>query len=293
MQLKIPLMRVFLVILGVNFFLPLETGTTVPMYPPFEKELIHIVIGSRQGGVVMINNTSAYRHNAVFVLPEDSIIKRIVLRKGKNFLAIPRYAKTDSAYLAVYSSPVSIGVDTVFAITSLVNGYRELPIGGKKKLKGAGYPGIFNIINSNEGVDELTVDTLGLPLSDAKVFSPFGRSTKDTKTKKVIKGEYHRGTDFIAVTGTKVFAILPGTVQYVVSEDRLGKAVLVSHGADLWSAYFHLSSYNVKVGDTLALGQMLGKSGNTGVGTGPHLHVSTFVGKTPVDFEQIGKVFSQ
>ena len=51
-----------------------------------------------------------------------------------------------------------------------------------------------------------------------------------------------------------------------------GNAVIVDHGSGICSCYFHLSSYNCAVGDTVKAGQTICYSGNTGVSTGPHLH---------------------
>ena len=51
-----------------------------------------------------------------------------------------------------------------------------------------------------------------------------------------------------------------------------GKTVLVWHGAGVFTAYFHLSRMEVKAGDPVRRGQLIGRVGSTGRSTGPHLH---------------------
>ena len=49
------------------------------------------------------------------------------------------------------------------------------------------------------------------------------------------------------------------------------------------SEYGHLSEFNVKVGDKVSKGQVIAKSGDTGISTGPHLHLTVREDKIPVD----------
>lgn len=58
---------------------------------------------------------------------------------------------------------------------------------------------------------------------------------------------------------------------------------MVSHGAGIASAYYHLSKVSVAEGDTVAPGDTLGLAGHTGRTTGPHLHLSIHVPGGMVD----------
>jgi murein DD-endopeptidase MepM/ murein hydrolase activator NlpD len=82
----------------------------------------------------------------------------------------------------------------------------------------------------------------------------------------------HYGTDLAGRIGAPVAAANAGTVVLVRDCHGSGNTVILHHGAGLYSAYFHLSAVGVKEGQQLARGQALGKVGNTGRVTGPHLH---------------------
>ena len=66
-----------------------------------------------------------------------------------------------------------------------------------------------------------------------------------------------------------------------------GHGIFVDHGMingkHVVSEYGHLSSFDVKVGDKIKQGQVIAKSGNTGISSGPHLHITIRENKVPVD----------
>ena len=82
----------------------------------------------------------------------------------------------------------------------------------------------------------------------------------------------HYGNDYGVPTGTEVHACAGGKV--VMAENRIstGWSVVVEHLPGLYSLYYHMSELSVKEGDMVNQGQLLGKSGATGLATGPHLH---------------------
>ena len=82
----------------------------------------------------------------------------------------------------------------------------------------------------------------------------------------------HNGLDLAAVTGTPVYAPTPGVVAFARDFYFSGNTVIVDHGQGLFSTMAHLSAFDVKEGDRVAKGALLGKVGATGRVTGPHLH---------------------
>jgi murein DD-endopeptidase MepM/ murein hydrolase activator NlpD len=82
----------------------------------------------------------------------------------------------------------------------------------------------------------------------------------------------HTGDDFPAAPGTPVRAVADGRVVLAGDQYFAGNAVYLDHGDGLVSMSFHLSRIDVRVGEEVRRGQILGESGATGRVTGPHLH---------------------
>jgi murein DD-endopeptidase MepM/ murein hydrolase activator NlpD len=82
----------------------------------------------------------------------------------------------------------------------------------------------------------------------------------------------HGGTDFPSPAGAPITAPAAGTI--VLAEDLYftGNTVVIDHGLGLYSLMAHLSKFEVKAGDTVTQGQVIGLVGATGRVTGPHLH---------------------
>lgn len=85
--------------------------------------------------------------------------------------------------------------------------------------------------------------------------------------------KHHNGIDFPQPIGTPVFATADGYVAKVgLQPDGLGLSVLIEHPGGFTTCYGHLSRYVVKVGQQIRRGQQIGRVGQTGTATGPHLH---------------------
>jgi len=85
-------------------------------------------------------------------------------------------------------------------------------------------------------------------------------------------GGPHNGLDLAAPTGTPIYAPAPGIVTYARDLYYSGNTVILNHGQGLYSTMAHLSVMDVREGDQVAKGALLGKVGATGRVTGAHLH---------------------
>jgi len=93
----------------------------------------------------------------------------------------------------------------------------------------------------------------------------------------------HTGLDFRAAMGDPVRATANGRVVSSGWAGGYGRLVEIDHGNGLSTRYGHLSEINVKVGDLIKIGQVIGAVGSTGRSTGPHLHYETRIDGDAVD----------
>ena len=82
----------------------------------------------------------------------------------------------------------------------------------------------------------------------------------------------HLGVDYAAPTGTPVRTVGDGVVQFAGWQRGYGNVVFVQHRGDKVTVYAHLSRINVRRGQRIEQGDLIGQVGCTGVCTGPHLH---------------------
>lgn len=107
------------------------------------------------------------------------------------------------------------------------------------------------------------------PVSSRKITSPFG--SRNTGIPGASTN--HRGVDIGNVGWTaQVCAAKAGTVIISQKNSSYGNYVVISHGDGNTTLYAHMSSRKVSVGQTVAQGDVLGITGDTGISQGPHLH---------------------
>ena len=93
----------------------------------------------------------------------------------------------------------------------------------------------------------------------------------------------HTGLDFRAAMGDPVRATASGKVASAGWAGGYGRMVEIDHGNGLSTRYGHLSAINVKVGEYVKIGQVIGEVGSTGRSTGPHLHYEVRLNNNPVN----------
>jgi len=119
------------------------------------------------------------------------------------------------------------------------------------------------------------------PLDAVRITQYFGNT--QFAAAGAYNGKGHNGIDIAASIGTPIKAALTGTIIGTGNTDSVrgcysfGKWVMVQHGNGLSTLYAHLSQIGVSSGQTVATGELLGYSGETGYATGPHLHFGVYV----------------
>ncbi len=93
----------------------------------------------------------------------------------------------------------------------------------------------------------------------------------------------HQGIDFAAATGTPVIASATGRVAQAGWGGGYGNLIVIDHGKGMRTRYAHLHRMNVKAGQQVTQGQVIGQVGTTGMSTGPHLHYEVWQNGKPVD----------
>lgn len=94
---------------------------------------------------------------------------------------------------------------------------------------------------------------------------------------------FHTGIDFPAPTGTPVLAARSGLVTIARYLDGYGNMVAIRHKLGVSTVYAHLSAFLVREGQSVAVGQPIGRVGSTGESTGPHLHFEVRVRGAAID----------
>ena len=143
---------------------------------------------------------------------------------------------------------------------------------------------LFRIKVARSQVDRLTRSLAALPVrkplaGELDYSSGFGvRMDPFTRSPAM-----HTGLDMHSETGEPVRATANGTVTAAGWSGGYGKSVDIDHGNGFSTRYGHLSAIGVQVGQTVKIGQIIGKVGTTGRSTGPHLHYETRIDGDAVD----------
>ncbi len=126
---------------------------------------------------------------------------------------------------------------------------------------------------------EQAVDTNFTAPVDGRLSSLFGLKRFFNNIPK----KPHNGLDIAAKTGTAIIA--PASAKVIDTGNYYfnGNTVFLDHGQGLLTAYLHMHKINVKPGQLVKQGDLLGTVGETGRVTGPHLHWIVYLNKTPVD----------
>ena len=253
-------------------------ATTVTFYP----EVI------TQGEPLMITIEDAQGESSVKeIMFDNQIIKTFVYKsKLTAFVGVDLNAKVGEHAITVS------GVDNSAVKKKVLINKRdkvEAPLGIPESLGGNSTSSqkklTVSLSKENDILSNLTSNQKKLwdgpfiyPVAVPIVVDPYGYSRKT--------GEYsiaHKGKDFRAREGTKVFAMNRGIVRVAKKSPIYGNMVVIDHGLGLMTMYMHLSKINVKQGAVVAKGKVIGLSGKTGYALGPHLHLSIRLNSVSID----------
>lgn len=104
-----------------------------------------------------------------------------------------------------------------------------------------------------------------------RITSKFGNRTHPVTG---VAGKFHNGVDIAVPVGTPVLSPADGKVVSVYTNSSGGIQLIVQHNNGFRTGYAHLNEVIAKAEQTVAKGEVIAKSGNTGASTGPHLHLT-------------------
>ena len=122
-----------------------------------------------------------------------------------------------------------------------------------------------------------------LPMRNAQVMSAFADRRTYVYAGREVDQQTHLGFDLAAVARAPVPAASRGVVRLARYFGIYGNTVVVDHGLGLMTLSAHLSSIEVKEGQSVERGELLGRTGATGLAGGDHLHFTTLVRGLPVN----------
>ena len=204
----------------------------------------------------------------------------------------------DNSLYRVYFEASPIPEEQRYAGFGGVNRYRDLE----------GYDNSELIINTTKRLDILTkqtvvqsrsldeIERLATNKSELIAAIPTIQPIKNKDLTRVASGfgyridpftkkrRFHYGMDFTAKRGTPVYASGNGIVKRADNRSSgYGRHIRIDHGFGYVSLYAHLSKYNVRRGQKVKRGEIIGYVGNTGRSAGPHLHYEILKDKKKIN----------
>lgn len=170
-------------------------------------------------------------------------------------------------------------------ITDLVNHYAKNPnnLEGIEKFKFVNEilrkssPTLTHAIKIHEKhLDEFFLDSF-YPLKNAAAVASFGDHRFYEKNGEDVSQSWHLGLDLASVAGAKIASSNPGTVVFAGDSGIYGLSVIIYHGFGLYTLYSHCSATLVSVGDNVEAGDIIARTGATGLAFGDHLHFGVII----------------
>ena len=192
--------------------------------------------------------------------------------------------RLDTRARRIGSVLIDLGVDGAKAPTDAAVGGPFIPVRPPQSGASAFERQLYRINIARAQIDRYSRALVSVPvrkpvIGEVDMSSPFGMRMDPFLGRPAI----HTGIDLRGDVGEPVHATATGRVSIAGREGGYGNMVEISHGNGLATRYGHLSAIDVKVGQTVRIGEVIGKIGSTGRSTGPHLHYETRINGEAVD----------
>ena len=245
----------------------------------------------------------------IFDSPQEKVLKREIAQLTLQYELMNREMENVEKVLTHLQETDDNLYRTIFETEPVPSSYREGGIGGVNRYQELeGFSNSELVIETarrldrirkkiyvqSESFDELVAFAMEKEemLSSIPAIQPL--SNKDLKRTASGFGyrihpiykisKFHSGMDFTAPTGTDVYATGNGVIRTVKSARReLGNHVVIDHGFGYQTVYAHLDRFNVRVGQKVKRGDVIGFVGSTGLSTAPHLHYEVLANGKHVD----------
>ncbi len=234
--------------------------------------------------------------------PREKAYKRELENMKLQYELMNQQLKRDHAVLAEVAERDDNIYRLYFGAPAIPPEIRKAGFGGVNRYKGLeGYDNSEIIIESQKLIDKLTkqIAVQSISLDEIKELAeqkeellstiPAIQPIQNSDLKRMASGygwrsdpftkarKFHYGMDFSAPTGTPIYASGNGVVTRAdANSSGYGNHVRIDHGFNYVSLYAHLSKYNVKKGQKVKRGDIIGYVGSTGRSVAPHLHYEIF-----------------
>jgi murein DD-endopeptidase MepM/ murein hydrolase activator NlpD len=220
---------------------------------------------------------------ALFISLAAALVYLILVNNQQKVITTALSLKIHSMHHTVVSPNDTTGLREKFTKIdtelSAINGYLKAR-GIRTNISGAeGGEADHDVLSADEISDfyikyldrigyNISYTPLGFPYP-GKITSTFGHRENPFDGSGV---ETHKGLDISGPIGSPVKAMAKGQVEFAGEKGGFGNCIILKHGNGFETLYGHLSKILVKVGQSVSIGEEIGRIGSTGRSTGPHLH---------------------
>lgn len=212
--------------------------------------LFGILFGLKQGNAELFNEIEN--------LFSSKLSEQIQIEEAKEVFKSFSNASNDNMNKQTEEETVYVPLEEPSLSAEIIaEGGADVPISSEKE------------IPDNVSLDDYKLNqTMVLPLADGHTTSEFGVRTHPISADL----GFHAGIDIAAKEGSEIYAAFDGVVKVADSDIWNGNYIKLQHDNNIMTVYCHCSKLNVKAGQKIRAGEVIGFVGSTGNSTGPHLH---------------------